>query len=321
MEQQTISVAKAGIIATLNARTSGEAGPLHLLQKLSLCCTPFCDLDAHGFHPLQCWHLPTRWARATTRNCRWWRTSSCHPRSCRASTSSTWWGWLHWGSILHEDSRTADLLCCDAKQKTLRLQLLDKANEASDRKLARHLVSLYGNGVGRLGNEVNSSACLPACLPTCMLSTCSTWFHTEHPHFPTQQADMIPMDTLRDYIAYARATCFPTLQPEAANVTVCSAWLAGILLALSASVLRIMRHSERLYPAPLAGAVPGIRGDAQPGHEQKGGDGDWTARGRTLIVDTGCRGSLQIVSATPRQLESLIRLSGGRPALTAHLLS
>lgn len=34
------------------------------------------------------------------------------------------------------------------------LQLLDKANEATDRKLARHLISLYGNGVGRLGNEV-----------------------------------------------------------------------------------------------------------------------------------------------------------------------
>jgi hypothetical protein len=34
------------------------------------------------------------------------------------------------------------------------MQLLDKANEATDRKLARHLVSLYGNGVGRLGNEV-----------------------------------------------------------------------------------------------------------------------------------------------------------------------
>jgi len=37
------------------------------------------------------------------------------------------------------------------------LQLLDKANEASDRKLARHLVSLYGNGVGRLGNEVRTA--------------------------------------------------------------------------------------------------------------------------------------------------------------------
>ena len=34
------------------------------------------------------------------------------------------------------------------------MQLLDKANEATDRKLARHLISLYGNGVGRLGNEV-----------------------------------------------------------------------------------------------------------------------------------------------------------------------
>ena len=43
------------------------------------------------------------------------------------------------------------------------LQLLDKANEASDRKLARHLISLYGNGVGRLGNEVRWPAVgLPA---------------------------------------------------------------------------------------------------------------------------------------------------------------
>ena len=39
------------------------------------------------------------------------------------------------------------------------LQLLDKANEASDRKLARHLISLYGNGVGRLGNEVRLGCC------------------------------------------------------------------------------------------------------------------------------------------------------------------
>lgn len=39
-------------------------------------------------------------------------------------------------------------------------QLLDKANEATDRKLARHLVSLYGNGVGRLGNEVGTAGLL-----------------------------------------------------------------------------------------------------------------------------------------------------------------
>lgn len=33
------------------------------------------------------------------------------------------------------------------------------------------------------------------------------------------QADVIPADTLRDFIAYARATCFPALTPEAANVS------------------------------------------------------------------------------------------------------
>lgn len=94
--------------------------------------------------------------------------------------------------------------------------LLDKANEATDRKLARHLVSLYGNGVGRLGNE----------------------------------ADIIPMETLRDFIAYSRATCFPTLQPESA-------------LALTQAYVEM----------------------------------------RSMGM------SRKIVSATPRQLESLIRLA------------
>lgn len=78
-------------------------------------------------------------------------------------------------------------------------------------------MSLYGNGVGRLGNE----------------------------------ADVIPSATLRDYIAYARATCQPQLAPEAAN-------------ALS-------QHYVEMRSMGM---------------------------------------SRKTVSATPRQLESLIRLSG-----------
>lgn len=153
MEQQTISVAKAGIIATLNARTSVLA--------------------------------------------------SANPVGSRYNPQL---------SVVENIQLPPSLM----SRFDLIYLLLDKANEASDRKLARHLVSLYGNGVGRLGNE----------------------------------ADMIPMDTLRDYIAYARATCFPTLQPEAAN-------------ALSQAYVEM----------------------------------------RSLGM------SRKIVSATPRQLESLIRLS------------
>ena len=54
-------------------------------------------------------------------------------------------------------------------------------------------MSLYGNGVGRLGGE----------------------------------GDVIPASTLRDYIAFARATCFPALQPEAANVSCCVCVVGG----------------------------------------------------------------------------------------------
>lgn len=153
MEQQTISVAKAGIIATLNARTSVLA--------------------------------------------------SANPVGSRYNPQM---------SVVENIQLPPSLM----SRFDLIYLLLDKANEATDRKLARHLVSLYGNGVGRLGNE----------------------------------ADIIPMDTLRDYIAFARATCFPQLHPEAAN-------------ALSQAYVEM----------------------------------------RSMGM------SRKIVSATPRQLESLIRLS------------
>lgn len=98
------------------------------------------------------------------------------------------------------------------------MQLLDKADERSDRRLARHLISLYGDPTA-----IGSSTSAP-----------------------------VPIDLLREYIAYARATCKPKLTPEAAQK-----------LANAYADMRAMGMSRKT------------------------------------------------VSATPRQLESLIRLAEG----------
>jgi len=98
------------------------------------------------------------------------------------------------------------------------LQLLDKADERSDRRLARHLIALYGDPTA-----IGSSTSAP-----------------------------VPIDLLREYIAYARATCKPKLTPEAAQK-----------LANAYADMRAMGMSRKT------------------------------------------------VSATPRQLESLIRLAEG----------
>lgn len=95
---------------------------------------------------------------------------------------------------------------------------MDKADERSDRRLARHLISLYGDPTA-----IGSSTSAP-----------------------------VPIDLLREYIAYARATCKPKLTPEAAQK-----------LANAYADMRAMGMSRKT------------------------------------------------VSATPRQLESLIRLAEG----------
>ena len=61
--------------------------------------------------------------------------------------------------------------------------LLDKADEANDRRLARHLIALFGDV-----NTLSTAAAAP-----------------------------VPADLLREYVAYARATCRPKLSPEAAQ--------------------------------------------------------------------------------------------------------
>lgn len=153
MEQQTISVAKAGIIATLNSRTSVLA--------------------------------------------------SANPVGSRYNPQL---------SVVDNIQLPPSLL----SRFDLIYLLLDKANEATDRRLARHLVALYGNPNAR------SSSMLASIEP----------------------------DLLREYISYARSACKPQLTAESAS-----------RLASAYADMRALGMSRK------------------------------------------------VVSATPRQLESLIRLS------------
>ena len=120
MEQQTISVAKAGIIATLNARTSvlAAANPVGSRYNPSLSIVDNIQLP------------PSLMSRF-------------------------------------------DLIYL----------LLDKADEANDRRLARHLIALYGHA-DTLGRGAQ----------------------------PPVEAGV-----LRDFISFARATCSPKLTPESAQ--------------------------------------------------------------------------------------------------------
>lgn len=120
MEQQTISVAKAGIIATLNARTSvlAAANPVGSRYNPQLSVVDNIQLPPS---------LVSRF----------------------------------------------DLIYL----------LLDKADEANDRRLARHLIALYGDV-----NTLSTAAAAP-----------------------------VPADVLKEYVAYARATCRPKLTPESAQ--------------------------------------------------------------------------------------------------------
>jgi DNA replication licensing factor MCM4 len=120
MEQQTISVAKAGIIATLNARTSVLA--------------------------------------------------AANPVGSRYNPQL---------SIVDNLSLPPSLM----SRFDLIYLLLDKADEANDRRLARHLIALYGD-VETLGDAA---------------------------------AAPVPADLLREYVSFARATCQPKLTPESAQ--------------------------------------------------------------------------------------------------------
>jgi DNA replication licensing factor MCM4 len=120
MEQQTVSVAKAGIVCTLNARTSILASA----------------------NPIESRYNPNR-------------------------------------SVVENLDLPPTLL----SRFDLIYLVLDKPNEATDRYLARHLVSLY-------------------------------WKE------PPAQPDVLPVETMTRYISYARKHCHPLLSDEAAEALV-----------------------------------------------------------------------------------------------------
>lgn len=126
-------------------------------------------------------------------------------------------------------------------------------------------------------------------------------FPSTIPSLPPQ-ADIIPMDTLRDYIAFARATCFPQLQPEAANVSCVGR--GGWLWAGRWRGVALPAHGMRVQP-PIS--PPSSHPSPLPPYPALSPQ----ALSQAYVEMRSMGMSRKIVSATPRQLESLIRLSGG----------
>lgn len=80
--------------------------------------------------------------------------------------------------------------------------VLDKADEGRDRRLAKHLVSLHGC-------QAHASQQVASVCDICtMIDTC---VHTQPP---------IALETLREFIAYARTKCQPVLSDEALKALV-----------------------------------------------------------------------------------------------------
>jgi DNA replication licensing factor MCM4 len=126
-------------------------------------------------------------------------------------------------------------------------QILDKPNQESDRRLARHLVSLYHPNATRGNTDANTAA------------------------------GNIDQTFLKEYIIFARSTLAPELGDDVVEslVQVCS-------------VFSFVLNITRLTSAP---------------------------QGYLNMRSMGGAGS-KTISATPRQLESLIRISQVHPTTT-----
>lgn len=165
-----------------------------------------------------------------------------------------------------------------------RLQLLDKADESSDRKLAKHLVALFGDPSARSATEAP-----------------------------------VPAQLLREYIAYARSACQPVLTDAAAEA-LAAAYAGMRVMGISRKVLSRGMGIGR-WEVMFAGTFPSLPREQEGAvrvacpsrmHANKVACpcfvpsplADFPV---SCTAAARCHG--QIVSATPRQLESLIRLS------------
>jgi len=192
MEQQTVSVAKAGIIATLNARTSilAAANPID---------------------------------------------SRYNPRL----------------SVVENIQLPPTLL----SRFDLIYLILDKPDEASDRKLAEHIVQLY-------------------------------W-----PKPPAARHEVMSVEDMTSYIRFARQHCHPRISAEAIE-------------PLIAAYLRMRRPGGIAAAGGAGGGGGGSAADALFLGFDSGGGGGGGGGGRAHQQHQG-----GTVSATPRQLESLIRIA------------
>lgn len=148
MEQQTVSVAKAGIISSLNARTSVLASANPVGSRYNPRASIVDNIQLPPTLLSRCVRLPPSHTRPSYLP----SFSASHmPSGERRITDIVWSSSLSsaleftaisrsmYAACIHPRSQPNTLAC----RFDLIYLVLDKADEASDRTLARHLVAMY----------------------------------------------------------------------------------------------------------------------------------------------------------------------------------
>lgn len=160
--------------------------------------------------------------------------------------------------------------------------VLDRADAEHDRRLARHLVSLYYDmddaldagaaGAGGAAGASASTATAAASAPATTATTTAAAAAAED----VTRCSVVSQQFLREFIQFARATMSPQLSAEAQ-------------VALVQHYLDLRHH-----------------------HHFGGAGGAGGAASAMAAAASSLGGGMKVISATPRQLESLIRLSQAR---------